>query len=666
MGISNSNTSKYGVGEWNHRSKREGNSKSEIKRANDFKTEKDEKQQQVRRQKLDGKQHESKNLGKGGKRQGDRTLNALKQYELQQRKLISMIEAGDLREIKRLINRKADVNRTLSRGDKKGRTILVLAVGTGRVEIVNYLLRAKARVNYSNPMKNESNPLAVASSMGNLDMINCLIKHSADVNCKSSRVDSSPLQEAIDRLDNYGPREISDESRERQIAVVNLLLDKKADIDFRDDGGWTALVWATRYGHTLLMRLLISRRANLEAETISGATPLHFAARNESLESIKILLEEKANVNHRNRNGMNALMSCFNSAYRGQSTVVRTESIPVVNQLIEYKCNVNCRDLYGANVLFYSLTSVKMTKLLIDTKASPLVLNNKGESLLHVATRKVHNIEENDLEILRIILDAKVDINLTDKKGWTVLHHAAGRRKPNKSIKFLLNNGADVLARTNDGTTPEQIIIANDKRGMYYDHHSKHNFPAQAWKALQEARCIRAIPPIIQRDLPRLSMLQTEIINAIKSRFGLEDEESPSKLIPIRTPNNFSWRVVMTPQAANTQKKRAQSNPGNHETQRRRMMLVQERRRAWLQMMDDPDSMECTRDEARAFDTPRYQFLPSSSGYDLDGKGLLPRYTPPPINGIEDDNDEKKIESKNDDDGYDEKMGYRLDKLPPF
>ncbi len=47
------------------------------------------------------------------------------------------------------------------------------------------------------------------------------------------------------------------------------------------------------------------------------------------------------------------------------------------------------------------------------------IRTNVGWSVLH------HAINSNDVALIKRILDLNVDINATDKKGWTPLHHAA-------------------------------------------------------------------------------------------------------------------------------------------------------------------------------------------------------------------------------------------------
>ena len=71
-------------------------------------------------------------------------------------------------------------------------------------------------------------------------------------------------------------------------------------------------------------------------------------------------------------------------------------------------------------------------------------------SPLHSAT------EQGDGEIIRVLLDWKLDINAKSGAGRTPLHMALEHWAPNyfETIRFLLEYGADPNARSSDGSTP--------------------------------------------------------------------------------------------------------------------------------------------------------------------------------------------------------------------
>ncbi len=61
-------------------------------------------------------------------------------------------------------------------------------------------------------------------------------------------------------------------------AIVQLLLDKGANIEAKDTDGWTPLMSAAVNGHEAVVQLLLGKGANIEAKDEDGWTPLLLAA----------------------------------------------------------------------------------------------------------------------------------------------------------------------------------------------------------------------------------------------------------------------------------------------------------------------------------------------------------------------------------------------------
>lgn len=75
--------------------------------------------------------------------------------------------------------------------------------------------------------------------------------------------------------------------------------------------------------------------------------------------------------------------------------------------------------------------------------------------------------EEGCVEIMRMLLDKKANIEATNKKGRTALSFAAApsndgstrRDTPVAALRFLLENKADPKSRNVTGTTPKEAAI---------------------------------------------------------------------------------------------------------------------------------------------------------------------------------------------------------------
>ena len=89
--------------------------------------------------------------------------------------------------------------------------------------------------------------------------------------------------------------------------------------------------------------------------------------------------------------------------------------------------------------------------------------NENGATPLHLA------IENQNLDVVRLLLDAGADVNRRTAEGyWTPLAHACdvvcdaasqlGKKPDNALLRLLIDNGADVNARISDGLTPLELV----------------------------------------------------------------------------------------------------------------------------------------------------------------------------------------------------------------
>ncbi|NRQ30503.1 ankryin [Nonomuraea sp. NN258] len=76
--------------------------------------------------------------------------------------------------------------------------------------------------------------------------------------------------------------------------VAAALLAAGADVDGRENGGWTALLWAAANGHAETATVLIEAGAGLDTANDDGDTPLSLAARRGALGVVQVLLTSGA------------------------------------------------------------------------------------------------------------------------------------------------------------------------------------------------------------------------------------------------------------------------------------------------------------------------------------------------------------------------------------
>ncbi|MEI0603594.1 ankyrin repeat domain-containing protein [Brachyspira alvinipulli] len=217
-------------------------------------------------------------------------------YSYTDKEIISFIESGDLETIKKLIESKSlDVNYNL--------------------EIDEY---------------SKSTPLIQAIKYKQTDIINYLLENNADVNLKEELTGFTPLMASLNN-----------------IAIAELLIEKGADIEAKDDDGINALVYASTYNDEEMVKFLLEKGADantvceIENEhTDIASTPLMNAAYRGNTNIINMLLENGANINYTTDFGMTALMmaASFNQ-------------FEAAKLLLENNADTSITDEYGRTAL---------------------------------------------------------------------------------------------------------------------------------------------------------------------------------------------------------------------------------------------------------------------------------------------------------------------------
>lgn len=176
--------------------------------------------------------------------------------------------------------------------------------------------------------------------------------------------------------------------------IVERLLERGADVDFRGKNGYTALIQAARDGRSHLVKILLPLGADVNAiATETNETSLILAAKRNRKEVVNQLLEAGANVNTKRSDGMTALMLAARGGHQ-----------QTAHALIEAGADIN-----------YQLEN--------------------GATALMLAAQHGH------LGAIYVLLAAKADVNLKASNGATALTLANAYRHT-EAVKMLKKAGA--------------------------------------------------------------------------------------------------------------------------------------------------------------------------------------------------------------------------------
>ena len=217
-------------------------------------------------------------------------------YSYTDKEIISFIESGDFQTIKKLIESKSlDVNYNLDIDEYSKSTPLIQAIKYKQTDIINYLL-----------------------------------ENNADVNLKEELTGFTPLMASL-----------------HDITITELLIEKGADIEAKDDDGINALVYASTYNNEEMVKFLLEKGADantvceIENEhTDIASTPLMNAAYRGNTNIINMLLENGADINYTTDFGMTALMMAASFNQFGAAKV-----------LLENNTDTSITDEYGRTAL---------------------------------------------------------------------------------------------------------------------------------------------------------------------------------------------------------------------------------------------------------------------------------------------------------------------------
>eukprot|EP01124_Arcella_intermedia_P015893 TRINITY_DN22446_c0_g4_i1.p1 TRINITY_DN22446_c0_g4~~TRINITY_DN22446_c0_g4_i1.p1 ORF type:complete len:546 (+),score=134.45 TRINITY_DN22446_c0_g4_i1:234-1640(+) len=196
---------------------------------------------------------------------------------------------GEPKIVSLLLNNMADVNLSSYNGDSP----IIQSVYCEKIEVVKILINAKADVN--KPNKIGYYPVHYAVARNSVTEIEILLDGKADISVQGRKDKNSPLHLAVMCKDSTD--------------MINSLLKNSANVNAQNLDGETPLVLAVANKNKEISKVqaLLQAKADVELKSLTGETPLQLAVISGGEEMVNLLLDNKANIFHKNSKDLSVM-----------------------------------------------------------------------------------------------------------------------------------------------------------------------------------------------------------------------------------------------------------------------------------------------------------------------------------------------------------------------
>jgi ankyrin len=387
-----------------------------------------------------------------------------------------------------------------------GASPLSEAAALGNAKIIEQLLKAGADPNTRTTADGET-VLMTSARAGNVEAVNALLDRGADVNAKEAYKGQTALMWA---------------AAERHPEVVKLLLAHGADwkviSSYRETqlpklsaasavspmarGGFNAFSFAAREGDIETAKVMLAAGVDINLPDIDHASPLVISIMNKQYTFAKFLLDQGADPNVTDVKGRAALYAAIDMRNEDWSALPLRQqkdpmpSLDLIQAILAHGGNTNAQlthNLPGRSGMDYGDVALdqgttpfmraarsgdsETMQVLLKAGADPKVSTKDGNNALLFAAgigyrdKQTKGSDQEALDALKLCIAQGLDLNQPNTKGETALHGAASRGS-DVLVKFLVEHGAKLDAKSKAGFTPLDVALGKDSFSLPVPHDS--------------------------------------------------------------------------------------------------------------------------------------------------------------------------------------------------
>lgn len=261
--------------------------------------------------------------------------------------------------------------------------------------------------------------LHLASAEGHFELVEFLLAHKADPNCK----------------DRWGADPLKDAQRGKHLRVQQVLKEAGAigDSDEHSDHGQTMgerMCASASKGDLKEIRLLVAQRASINAADYDKRSAMHLAAAEGHHDVVKFLVEQGATVNAQDRWGGDPLKDAIRGGHSECQSILRA-----AGGRGTHDDHSDHRDHGDRMCNAASKGDLALVTNLVTKGASVNAADYDGRSALHLAAAEGHD------KIVQFLVANKADVHFKDRWGGNALKDAV-RSGHRKVQAILLEAGA--------------------------------------------------------------------------------------------------------------------------------------------------------------------------------------------------------------------------------